>query len=180
LAEAIATVGEALRMHRIRAVLTGGACASVYSDGSYHSEDLDFIISGRVTQSGLDAAMASVGFARKGDRYVHPRIRYFVEFPRSPLAIGDDLAIRPVGYPIGGARVLALSATDSCRDRLAAFYHWDDRQSLAVAVAIALRNRVSMRRIRDWSRREGMGARFEEFEARVRRGRASAASSKRI
>ena len=164
-------VGDALRRHGIRAVLTGGACASLHSGGAYSSVDTDFIVSGRVTQAALDTAMASVGFRRRGDRYVHPRVRFYVEFPRGPLAVGRDYRVTPVDHRRGSARALVLSPTDSCRDRLAAFYHWSDRQSLAVAVAIALRHRIKLDVIRRWSVGEGAAARFEEFLAARRTAR---------
>ena len=56
-------VGDTLRRHGIRAVLTGGACASVYTDGAYSSVDVDFVLLGSTTQAALDAALASVGFS---------------------------------------------------------------------------------------------------------------------
>ena len=164
-------VGDALRRHGITAVLTGGACASLYAAGRYQSQDMDFIATGGVSQAALDQALATVGFRRAGDRYVHPRVRFYVEFPRGPLAIGDDYQIEPVVRSHGGLRTLALSATDSCRDRLAAFYHWHDRQSLRVAVWIASSQRVAMTRIRDWSLAEGFSERYEEFRIAVRRAR---------
>lgn len=156
-------VGEALAGHGIRAVLTGGACAGIYSGGFYSSQDVDFVLEGHVALSSLDAAMASLGFSRRGNRYLHSESPIWVEFPRGPLSIGADLEIRPV--PLRpGSTTLALSPTDSCRDRLAAFFHWTDRQSLAVAVEIALRNDVDLARIRRWSEAEGHSRRFEEFE----------------
>jgi len=91
-----AAVAAGLRDHGIQAVLTGGACASLYSDGAYHSRDLDFVVIGGTTQALMDAAMAVSGFARRGDRYVHARARFYVEFPRGPLAIGGEHRIRPV------------------------------------------------------------------------------------
>lgn len=165
-------VGDALRRHGIRAVLTGGACASLYTRGTYHSVDVDFILIGPVTRAGLDAAMATAGFTRTGDRYIHPRVRFYVEFPRGPLAIGDDYRIRPVERRTRHGRSLALSATDSCRDRLAAFYHWNDRQSLKVALWIALRNRVDLKVVRRWSIAEGFADPFVEFVAELERARA--------
>lgn len=168
-------VGDALRRHGIRAVLTGGACASLHSGGAYYSVDMDFILLGHVTQAALDAAMGSVGFRRKGDRYLHSRARFYVEFPRGPLAIGGDYRVRPVEHRLRRARVLVLSPTDSCRDRLAAFYHWNDRQSLAVAVSIALRSRVNLAAVHRWSLTEDMEHRFDEFlaELKAARGRRS-------
>ena len=183
LGEVALQVGDALRRHGIRAVLTGGACASLHSGGEYHSVDMDFIVLGPVTQAALDAAMASVRFRRTGDRYVHPRAPFYIEFPRGPLAIGGDYRVRPVEHRLRHARALVLSPTDSCRDRLAAFYHWNDRQSLAVAVSIALRNRVNMAAVRRWSIAEGAEPRFREFltelkSARRRRSRPAASRSR--
>ena len=65
--------------------------------------------------------MSPLGFVREGDRLVHERVRFWVEFPKGPLAIGSDLEIRPEEIRAGRRRVWGLSATDSCRDRLAAF-----------------------------------------------------------
>ena len=81
-------VGGVLRRHGITAVLTGGACASLHTDGSYVSKDADFVVRGVVRQAALDAALAELGFERHGDRYVHPRVRFYLEFPLvlSPLA----------------------------------------------------------------------------------------------
>ena len=162
-------VGDALRRAGIQAVLTGGACASLHTAGRYSSVDADFVLVGEVVRRQLDDALATLGFTRAGDRYVHAESEFYVEFPRGPLAIGGDHAILPVEHVSGRRRCLALSATDSCRDRLAAFYHWNDQQSLGVAVQIALSNRLDWRRIRRWSEAEGNLARYEEFLRELRR-----------
>jgi hypothetical protein len=166
-----AAVGRALQQASIEAVLTGGACATIYSDGACVSRDLDFIVRSGGTRAALDAALASVGFVRDHDRYLHPATPFIVEFPRGPLSIGDDPNIKPAEMRIGRTTIAALSPTDSCRDRLAAFYHWSDRQSLRSAVEIALRHRVSMATIRKWSEREGAAEKFGEFSSQVAAGR---------
>lgn len=172
-------VGDALRREGIRAVLTGGGCASLYSRGEYQSEDLDFIIQGTANRANLDGAMATMGFVRRGDQYFHPESRFFVEFPRGPLGIGRDITIRPVELPIGDSRLLALSPVDSCRDRLAAFFFWNDRQGLQAAIEIALRHRLDVNSIRRWAESEGEQAGFDEFliELKKRRRRRRTASA---
>jgi hypothetical protein len=173
LADVAIAVGDALRRAGIRGVLTGGACASLYSAGAHLSVDVDIVLSGAPTVAALDESLAPLGFRRRQNRYVHGAVPFFVEFPRGPLGIGDDFRIRPVWKTRRGARALALSATDACRDRLAAFYHWNDRHSLSVAVTIARRNRVRLTRIREWSRSERHADRHAEFAqelARARRG----------
>lgn len=173
LVEVAARVASVLAAAKIRAVLTGGACASLYSRGEYQSFDLDFILQSVVSAERLDSVMKSIGFRRDGNRYVHPRAPFFIEFPAGPLGIGADIDIRPVVYRVRGVRLRALSATDSCRDRLAAFYHWNDRQSLKAAVGIARRRRVNLDTIRRWSEREGESDRYGGFLALLRQARRS-------
>jgi hypothetical protein len=81
--------------------------------------------------------------------------------------------VEPVEMRVGPVKVLTLSATDSCRDRLAAFYHWNDLQSLRVAAAIARRRKVNLEVIRAWSLKEGRGAEFRQFERELGQLRAS-------
>src|SRR3989304_5610294 len=95
-------VGDTLRRHGIRSVLTGGACASLPSGGRYQSVDMDFILMGPTTRAALDAAMATLGFRRQRDRYVNPRVRFYVEFPRGPLAGGGAHRVGPAGRGRGG------------------------------------------------------------------------------
>ena len=169
MADVARCVATALKSADIRAVLTGGACASLYTRGGYKSSDLDFIIQNAVSGKQLDRAMASIGFRRVGNQYEHPDAPFFVEFPAGPLGIGSDLRIQPVEHRIKGTVVSALSAADSCRDRLVAFYHWNDRQALRVAVSIALRHRVNLISIRKWSEHEGARSKYEEFISEVKR-----------
>ena len=171
LADVAVAVGDALRRAGIRAVLTGGACANLYSGGVYQSLDADFVLGESTTLEDLDRALATLGFRRDRDRYVHASVSFFVEFPTGPLGIGEDFRIRPVWRSRRAARTLALSATDACRDRLAAYYHWNDRQSLAAAVAIAARNRVAFGKVREWSRQEGNLEGYSTFLAELRRHR---------
>ena len=49
LAEVVACVAQALARAKIRAVLTGGACATIYSKGEYQSSDLDFVLQSAIT-----------------------------------------------------------------------------------------------------------------------------------
>lgn len=156
-------VGDALRRAGIEATLTGGSCATVHSDAKYQSMDIDFVLRSAPTQTDLDRAMSKVGFEREGARYVHSESPYFVEFPLGPLGIGDDYQIKPVELRLGSSRIQALSPTDACRDRLAAFYHWNDRQSLQAAVEVARRRKVNLKLIERWSRDEGAARQFKEF-----------------
>src|SRR5207253_8946898 len=137
----------------------------------YQTDSLDFIQQGPGTQRELDEAITSIGFPRKGTQYFHPLARYYVKFPPGPLGIGSDYRIQPVEVVSRGRRLRMLSSTDSCRDRLAGFYHWNDRQGLEVAVRIAARKRVDMEKIRAWSKRENALPRFHVFLEELERFR---------
>ena len=178
IAEVIEVVSSTLEEAGITAVLVGGACAAVYAGGVYTSEDLDLIVQSTPGQPALDEAMAGIGFTRKQAQYFHAKSDFFVEFPRGPLAIGQDVRIKPVRVKVGRSRILALSATDSCRDRLSAFFHWNDRESLDVAVAIAARQRVNLAAIRAWSAGENAVEKCEVFERELARARAARGGSR--
>lgn len=180
LADVAVTVGDALRRAGIRVGLTGGACAHLYSGGAYQSPDADFVLTGPCSREDLDRALAVLGFRRVRDRYVRRGVSFFVESSRGPLGIGEDFRVRPAWRNRGSARTLALSATDACRDRLAAFFHWNDRQSLAAAVAIAVQNRVAIGKVREWSRREGALEGYAIFPAELRRAREVACTRTRL
>ena len=173
LREVALTVAAVLSEHRIRAVLTGGACVSIYTDGLYVSKDADFVIQIQSALPGLqhrlDEALARLGFARDGDRYVHDLTPFFIEFPPGPLSIGSDLNITPVEVKVGEATALLLSPTDSCRDRLACFYFWSDRQALEFAIMIARTHHVDFRAIRRWSVNEGASELYKEFRREMGR-----------
>ena len=165
-------VGDALRRAGVNATLTGGSCATVHTRGAYLSQDIDFVLRSAISSGGLDRAMDALGFRRDGTRYVHSRSPFFVEFLPGPLAVGGDTTVQPVELRRGRQRTLALSPTDSCRDRLAAYYHWADAGSLTVAVQIAVKHRVDMGAIAKWSEAEGARSGFDRFATAVQAARA--------
>lgn len=161
-------VGDALRQAGIHAVLTGGACVTLHTAGAYVSRDLDFVLQGLSSVADLDRALGPLGFRRRGNQYTHPKVPFYVEFPRGPLAIGGEHRVTPMELRRGKAAILVLSPTDSCMDRLAAFYHWRDRQSLQLALDVARAQRVDFPRIKAWSRKEGHEADYAEFRAALK------------
>jgi len=56
-------------------------------------------------------------------------------------------------------------------DRLAAFYHWRDRQGLDQAVLVAAQQVVDLDEIERWSVREGHAEAHREFAGRVKKTR---------
>ena len=159
---------EHLRQHDIDVVLTGGSCVSIYSKGKYVSKDLDFIERRFASSGQIRDAMAEIGFIPEHRHFTHPDTGYLVEFPSGPLSVGKE----PVGHiheiPFSTGLLRILSPTDCVKDRLAAYYHWKDLQSLEQAALVAQSHDVDLKEIKRWSAAEGMAADFERIAGRLK------------
>jgi hypothetical protein len=165
-----AVVCDALERRGFVAVLTGGACVMIYAKGGYVSRDLDFVVapSGRLPE--VESVLGELGFHARGRVYVHPEAAMAVDVgSRWPPAVGQEILKPPIPRRVCGRRLRMLSPTDCVKDRLAAFYHWEDRQALEQAVLVSLAQRVNMREVGRWSRAEGRADRFAEFRRELRR-----------
>lgn len=155
-----------LHEHSIDAVLVGGSVVSIYTDNKYESSDLDFISAAdhhRITR-----AMAELNFTASGKDFVHPDTDFTVEFPKGPLAIGDDAPVRPEGSrTINGVTISMLSPTQSVMDRLAWFFHFNDRQCLDQAVWVAQAQSINIEKITSWSERERQPEKLKIFLDRI-------------
>lgn len=160
--ELAAYIAEHLRSKGIETVLVGGACISIYSANEYSSFDLDFIITGASPRQRVRAALAEINFIEENRYFVNPLTPFFIEFPSGPLAIGGEppSEIHSLGFSTGNLRL--LSPTDCVKDRLAAYYHWKDRQSLEQAILIARDHAIDIEEVRRWSVKEGSADVFEK------------------
>jgi hypothetical protein len=137
--ELAALVSQALELAGIKATLSGGGAVSLYTHNRYRSNDLDFVTTAR--RDTLAAALLPLGFALASDgrHFGHPTTALFLEFPSGPLEFGrrvvhhDD--VPRLLTPWGPLRV--ITPTQCVMDRLAAFWHWHDRQSWDQAVLVA-------------------------------------------
>lgn len=165
--ELAAYIAEHLRSKGIETVLVGGACISIYSANEYSSFDLDFIITGSSTRKTVRAALAEINFKEENRYFTNPETPFFVEFPSGPLAIGDEppSEISSLRFSTGILRL--LSPTDSVKDRLAAFYHWKDQQSLEQAILIVKNHEIDIEEVRRWSVKEGFAEVFEKYVSRL-------------
>lgn len=165
--ELAAYIAEHLRSKGIETVLVGGACISIYSANEYSSFDLDFIITGYSTRQKVRAALAEINFTEENRYFINPETRFFVEFPSGPLAIGDEppAEISTLRFSTGNLRL--LSATDSVKDRLAAYFHWKDQQSLEQAILIARGHKIDIDEVERWSGREGFAENFKKIASRL-------------
>ncbi len=166
LEEVAAIVSEALRQNGISVVLTGGAVVSLYSENEYQSWDLDFVIEGLAKK--VDPVMNSLGFKKeKGRHFIHPKSKFYVEFPSGPLSIGEEPVRDIAELTTQQGTIRLLPPTECVMDRLASFYHWEDRQALDQAIAVASRHPIKLNKIEAWSKKEGKSAKYNEFLASI-------------
>lgn len=146
---------DALMAKDIHVVLSGGSCVEIYSRGEYTSYDLDLINRYNEQFKKIHQVMSELGF-REHDRYfVHDDTKLFIEFPSGPLGVGDTPVneIAEIDTEAGVLRL--LTPTDCIKDRLAAYYHWDDEQCLQQAIWVAEQNKFDLESVRTWSVKEG-------------------------
>jgi hypothetical protein len=170
-----AVVCDALERHGFTAVLTGGACVMIYAEGKYVSKDMDFVLAPQDRLGEVEAALSELGFQAAGRVYVHPEVDMTVDVGnRWPVAVGQEILRPPPRRDVSGYHLRMLSATDCVKDRLAAFYYWEDRQAFEQAVLVGLAQPVNLREVGRWSRAEGQEAGFAEFRRELNRRRRGA------
>ena len=157
-----ALICKKLNDNDIDAVLVGGACVSIYTKNKYVSYDLDFV--SHTSLKEISSVLSDIGFRRESTRhFIHKDCPFYIEFVAPPLSIGSEpVKLRKKIKSRLGELVL-LTPTDSVKDRLAAFYHWNDLQALEQAVLVAKAQKVSLREIKRWSGNEGHAEKYGIF-----------------
>lgn len=163
--ELAAYVCDALEKEGIETVLSGGCCVELYSKGRYTSDDIDLIDRYNGGHRKIKEIMQKLGFAEyKMKRYfVHEDTELFIEFPRGPLGVGDAPVKEVSSRKTETGTLKLLTPTDCIKDRLSAYYHWDDAQSLEQAVWVAQENAFDIDAVASWSDNEGMMEKFSHF-----------------
>jgi hypothetical protein len=163
-----AAVVRQLEKSEITCVLVGGSCVSIYTDERHHSRDLDFISPYSVEI--IAKSLEEIGFTKSGRYFTHSDSEFYVEFPSGPPGIGNEVPIEVEGrLKVDGVVIKLYSPTQCVMDRLAAWYHWKDRQSLIHALWVAERQPVKIQKIKKWSENEGESEKFAEFLAEYKK-----------
>jgi len=156
LQELAALVSSTLEKAGIKAVLSGGAAVSIYSDNAYESADLDFVSSD--SKKELSLALSELKFTQAGGTrmFEHPECQWYIEFPPGPLGFGD-LHVEVDEIPLlntefGQLRI--ITPTLSVADRLAAFWYHSDRQCWDQAIEVAKRHPIDWDFIYNWATKE--------------------------
>ena len=166
--QSAAAVCQALADAGITVTLTGGACVAIWTEGLYVSDDLDFVEEGPVPRRQVRTILSALGFRETKRHFTHPGTTLFVEFPNGPLMVGDERVTRAAERETPVGRLRLLTPTDCVKDRLAAYFHWNDAQALEQAVLVATAQAVDLDDIARWSQAEGEARKYGTFLAKLR------------
>ena len=165
--EVAAYIQDFLQVEGINVVLSGGSAVSFYSSDRYVSKDLDLINASFAKRSKIKSAMENLGFHEQGRYFINPETEFFVEFPDGPLSVGAEPVKEISEFELETGTLRIVSATDCVKDRLCAFYFWNDQQGLAQAVLVAESQNVDLEEIKRWSMVEGKGQEYELFKQKL-------------
>ena len=163
-----ALISETFRRHGIDAILVGGACVSIYTRNEYQSFDLDYVTHASLKE--IVPVLSEIGFHRESSRhFARPECPFFIEFVAPPAAIGREPLKGTGELKTRFGMIVLLTPTDSVKDRLAAYYHWNDPQALEQALMVARAQKVEMREVKRWSEQEGHAEKYQVFVRRLKK-----------
>ena len=158
-----AMISKKLQEHGIDSILVGGGCVSIYSQNRYQSYDLDYVTYEDIKK--VAVALHELNFKKKGRYFQHKECQYLVEFVSPPVAIGNEPIQNYEFHETALGIIKMLTPTDSVKDRLASYYHWDDRQGLdqAISICLEISEKVDLKEVKRWSKNEKQLRKFDFF-----------------
>lgn len=70
-------------------------------------------------------------------------------------------------FELATGTLRVISATDCVKDRLCAYYFWNDQQGLVQAILVSKSQPVDLPELNRWSKAEGKEHEFEIFRKRL-------------
>ena len=161
-----AIISEHLQKNGIEAVLVGGACVSIYSDNKYISYDIDLITSSSIKI--IVPVLEQLGFKNTGGRlFENPKCKFLIDFIAPPVSIGDAPVSEFNYINTRFGTICLLTTTDCVKDRLAAYFFWNDLQSLDQAVMVAKINKINIQDIKKWAEKQGELKKYNIFIKKI-------------
>lgn len=94
--------------------------------------------------------MSRLGFYEKQKHFSHPECPFLIEFVTPPVAVGKEFVheFRNLSTKLGSLKL--LREEDCVKDRLASYYHWDDKHALIRAVEVCLTCKIDFEELKSW------------------------------
>ena len=161
-------VGQAFENNGIDAVLVGGSCVTIYTENKYQSYDLDYIT--YETEKNASKVLKKLGFKYDSHKYyIHSECPFFIEFLAPPIAIGNEPIKKLKTLKIKTGMIKLLTPTDCVKDRLAAYFYWNDRQCLDQAVMVSESQDINLENIKNWAKNENQLEKLGHFLMRIKK-----------
>ena len=145
LAEVAAAVATHLKTRDIEVVVVGGSAITAHVPEVYTSMDIDLAVTSGINRRKIGRALNELGFTPRGRVFAHPDTKYELDIVADRPYIEQQpiFEFAEIQTPAGDVRVLRLE--DAIADRIAAFVHWSDSESLDVAerATAAARDRLT-------------------------------------
>lgn len=159
-----AMLAKHLQHHGVEVVLVGGLAVEIYTENLYLTKDIDMVNTNYKKPSYLNKVMGEFGFSKHGRVYINETTNITVEFPSGPLAVGNNLITNTTVAKTKQGEIPILHVRDVVIDRLAAFIHWQDRQSLVQAVGVMLKHNLEPKYFKEFLGAEGDSSHYELLE----------------
>lgn len=113
--------------------------------------------------------LEELGMVFQSGYFKHPHCPWIVEFVAPPIAIGNEIVdtFASLETPLGSLHL--LSAIDTVKDRLLAYFHWDDPQSLEQAISVCLEQEIDYKELQKWAAKQNQSSPFELFLKKLNR-----------
>ena len=166
--ELAAIISSHLQKNGIEVVLVGGACVSLYSENQYMSYDIDLITDTPIRK--ITPVLEELGFKNTGGRlFENPKCGFLIDFPAPPVSVGDERPVSEFNYlNTQFGTICLLTSTDCIKDRLAAYFFWNDNQSFDQAVMVAEKNKIDFPEIKKWAEKQSELEKYEVFKKKCR------------
>lgn len=126
-----ALLSELFEKRKVKLTIVGGAAVQFYTQADYVTNDLDAVLSGDSTAD-IEAVLGGLGFKRATTyrHFEHPLFNFVVEFPPSPVAVGNRhiSQVALIQTNLGPVRIIRIE--DLIMDRIIAGTEWRSQESL--------------------------------------------------
>ncbi|HET9341307.1 MAG TPA: hypothetical protein VFO25_00080 [Candidatus Eremiobacteraceae bacterium] len=133
LSEVAAEASRALANAGIPVAVVGGSAVTLHAPDVYTSKDIDFAALRGTTRRAFAEAVAPLGFSASGRDFVHDDTPFTLDLVADTPYIDRRPVTTFVTVKTPHGPVTVYKFEDAIADRIAAFLHWGDLESLEIA-----------------------------------------------
>lgn len=145
LAELAGTVATHLKERGIDVVVVGGSAITAHVPNVYTSMDIDFAVTTGIDRRKISRALSDIGFHSRGRVFANPETVFVLDFVTDTPYIDQRAVSEFVEIQTRAGNFKVFCLEDAIADRVAAFIHWSDSESLDVAERAVAATRKHLR-----------------------------------